>query len=71
MNPVEKILEDINGWVEDPIHSRTWDTKYFKIAETYSLVKTLVSQALEKNKEEQQEILHTIRIFEEKFESMC
>jgi hypothetical protein len=35
------------------------------------LVKSLIAQALEKRKDEQHDILHTIRIFEGKFEAMC
>jgi hypothetical protein len=64
-------MEEVEGCVEDPIHSRTWDTKYFGILETHWLMNTLISQALEKNKEEQQGILNTIIIFESKFEAMC
>jgi hypothetical protein len=43
-----RIMEDIKGWVEHPIHSWTQDTKYFRITEMYWLVKTLVAQAFEK-----------------------
>jgi hypothetical protein len=65
-------MEEVEGWVEDPIHSRTLDNKYFRITETYWLMKTLITQALEKkNKEEKQGIFHTIIIFESKFEAMC
>ena len=46
-----KILEEFQGWVGDIIHSCTQYMKYFKIAETYWIVKTLVFQVLEKNKE--------------------
>jgi hypothetical protein len=52
LTPNDKIMEEIQGWVDDPMYSRTWDTKFFKIVETYWLVKTLVAQALNKNKEE-------------------
>jgi len=56
--------------MDDPIHSRTWDISSFRTTKVYFLVKTLVAQALEENKL-QKEIIHTIRIFEGKFEGMC
>jgi hypothetical protein len=59
----DKIMEEFQEWMEDPIHSRTQETKFFKILKSYWLVKTLVAPTLERNKEEQQEFLHTIRIF--------
>jgi membrane-bound ClpP family serine protease len=31
----EKVREDIQGWLDDPMYSRTWDTKLFKTVETY------------------------------------
>jgi hypothetical protein len=34
------------------MYSRTRDTEFFRIVETYWLVKTLVDQALEKSREE-------------------
>lgn len=66
----DRIPEEVRGWVENPIHSWNWDIKYFKIIETYWLLKMMVAQALDKNKEEQQEILHTIQIFEGKCDAM-
>jgi hypothetical protein len=29
------IVEEVQEWVEDPIYSRTQDTKYFRIAKAY------------------------------------
>jgi hypothetical protein len=57
--------------VDDPVYSWTRDTKYFQIVKTNWLVKTLVAQELEKAKEDQQEILHTLKIFEGKFAVVC
>jgi hypothetical protein len=61
----------VREWVEDLAYWRKRDTKYLRIAETYQLVKTLVAQALEKDKEDQQEIVHSLRIFEGKFKAVC
>jgi hypothetical protein len=47
-----------------------WDTKFFRIEDTYWLEKSLISQALEKIKDEQHDILHTTKIFEGNFEAM-
>lgn len=55
----------------DPVYSKTKDTKYFKIVETYWTVKAMLGQALELTTEEKRDILHTIHIFEGKFELLC
>jgi hypothetical protein len=43
----------------------------FRIAKIYSLVKTMIPHALQKKQHEQKDILHTIKIFEGKFEVVC
>jgi len=48
-----ELLKEVKDSAEEPIYSRTRDTKYFWIDETYWLVKTLVAQALEKTREDQ------------------
>ena len=64
-------MKEVKGWVTELIHSRTQDTKFFRIVDTYWLVKTLIGHVLKKNKEEKQDILHIIRFFEGKIEAMC
>ena len=64
-------MKEVKGWTTDQNHYHTRDTKFFKIDEIYFLLKTLIAQDLEKNKEEKQDILHTIIIFEGKFEAIC
>jgi hypothetical protein len=65
------ILEEVREWVEDLVDLCTWNIKYFRIIEVDWLVKTSVAQALEKVKEDQQSIIHTLRIFEGKFKIVC
>jgi hypothetical protein len=66
--PNNHILEETHDWVTDPFYSRTRDIKYFKVLEKYWIVKAMVGQALEKSMEERRDIMHSIRIFEGKFE---
>jgi hypothetical protein len=35
ITPDAKIMEEIKGWVEDPIHSRTQDIEFLMIVEAY------------------------------------
>jgi hypothetical protein len=67
----EDILEQVRGWLHDPLYSCTRETKFFKTMELYWHVKAMVAQTLEKCMVEQTKILHTIEIFQGKFELMC
>jgi N-glycosylase/DNA lyase len=64
-----QLLLEVKEWIKDHVYSRTRNTKYFRISKTYWLVKMLVAQDLEKAKEDQQELLHSIKNFEGKFEA--
>jgi hypothetical protein len=37
-----QVLEEVEDWVDVPFYSGTKDTKYFSIAETYWIVKSMV-----------------------------
>jgi hypothetical protein len=65
---VNEILEEVKDWVPNPIYSHTWDMKYFKLAKTYRIVKAMVGHTLEKQREENRDTLHVIRIFGGNFE---
>jgi hypothetical protein len=54
-----------------PVHSRTQDTRYFRMMETYYMVKALVGQALSKTKHNHGELLSAIHILDGKFELYC
>jgi hypothetical protein len=38
-----KLLEEVREWVDDLVYSLSKDTKYYRIDETYLLVKTLMA----------------------------
>jgi hypothetical protein len=42
----EEIVQEVKDWVEDPQNTRTRETKYFHLAETYWVVKALVGRPL-------------------------
>jgi hypothetical protein len=67
----EVIVEEVKAWVDDPFYSRTRETKYFKLAETYWIVKAMVVQAVEKTRKENEATLHAVKILEGKFELFC
>lgn len=67
----EVIIEEVKGWVDDPLYSRTPETKYFKLAETYWIVKVTVAQAVEKTRKVNESTLHKVKILEGKFELFC
>jgi hypothetical protein len=40
----DQILQEVEGWVKDPDYTRSERTKFFKLKETYWLVKSLISK---------------------------
>ena len=67
----DQILQEVEGWVKDPVYTRSMSTIFFKLEKTYSLVKTLIVQALGNIRRELSDVLHTIKMFEGKIESIC
>jgi hypothetical protein len=39
----EVIVKKVKPWLDDPYYSRTHETKYFKLAKTYGIVKEMVA----------------------------
>jgi hypothetical protein len=56
----------VKGWVDNPLYSRTWETKYFKLVETYWIVKYMVAKAVEKVEKENETTLQVVKMVEGK-----
>lgn len=48
-----QIMEEVEHWVIELRYSRTRETKYLRIEKVYWMVDVMISQDLEKKKEEQ------------------
>jgi hypothetical protein len=48
----DQILQEVKGWVKELVYMISTTTKFFKLVETYWIVKKIISQSLENKRGE-------------------
>jgi hypothetical protein len=56
-------VKEVKEWVDDPYYTMNRETKYFKLAENYWIVKAMVAQEVEKTKKEKEDTLRKFELF--------
>ena len=68
--PIEQIDEKSVNWVLDTSFFRSNDTKYMKLVELYWVNKSFISQVIEEQGKQQQEILSKLDQMGKKYEAI-